>query len=169
LQQQLLILIPKTILKMKKEEEEKSKEKAAEEKAGEYTPFEVYVEQAMEDRRWLKLIAEQTGLPLMEKPEKISGIFIRHVIIMGKEDSISSVQGAKSYFANFARKGSVTYKKILAELAKEERREENPYRHENVDPQTGERSYCGIAIPRDAPPRPDVNAVWNKGNGRWER
>ena len=29
------------------------------------------------------------------------------------------------------------------------------------NPATGERSYCGVPIPHDAPPRPNSQAVWN--------
>ena len=37
------------------------------------------------------------------------------------------------------------------------------YKHEDVDPATGQRSYCGVPILSDAPPRPNVQAVWCEG------
>jgi hypothetical protein len=39
---------------------------------------------------------------------------------------------------------------------------QKPNRYEDFDPVTGQRSYCGIPIPPDAPPRADENMVWNK-------
>ena len=37
------------------------------------------------------------------------------------------------------------------------------YRFEQRNPDTGERSYCGVPIPADAPPRPNDQAVWCEG------
>ncbi|MDR0657779.1 MAG: hypothetical protein LBG18_02385 [Mediterranea sp.] len=125
----------------------------------------------MEDVYWKELICMRTGLPLNGKGAEIAAIFIRYVIVMGNENHILSERDAKNDFANFTRKGTATHKAILAELEQEEtaQKAHNPYRYEHVDPRTGERSYCGISIPRDAPPRTDEQAVWNETDRRWER
>ena len=41
------------------------------------------------------------------------------------------------------------------------------YKYEDRDPSTGKRSYCGIPIPHDAPPKPNNQAVWNGEAGNW--
>ncbi|MDR3118072.1 MAG: hypothetical protein LBU44_01380 [Mediterranea sp.] len=134
--------------------------------------FERLVDKAMEDDYWIELLHMQTGLPFDKKRTEIAGIFKRHVIIMGNDSQIISEKDAKNYFANFSRKGSITHKAILAELKREKttlwKGKENPYRYEETDARTGERSYCGIPIPSDAPPRPDANSVWNKNHSCWE-
>ncbi len=152
--------------------------------------FERFIDQAMEDEYWLELITMRTGLPLKKKRQEIAEIFKRHVILMGKETDIYSVKEAKNYFANYTRKGTQTHKELIQVLQRQGaaarfdlRRssipcgssggtaglpcnEEDLYRYEEVDLETGERSYCGIRIPQEAPPRPNENAVWN--NARWE-
>jgi hypothetical protein len=135
-------------------------------------PFERFVLSAMEDTFWKELVAMRSGLPLFEKETEIVDIFIRHVVIMGNENSVISIRDAKNYFANFTRKGTATNRAILEELlqAEAERQEkQKPNRYEDFDPVTGQRSYCGIPIPPDAPPRPDENMVWNTGSYGWER
>jgi hypothetical protein len=135
-------------------------------------PFERFILSAMEDSLWKELIAMKTGLPLCKREKEIVAIFTRHVIIMGKEQNIISTQEAKNYFANFTRQGTATHRAILAELGQAEAARWNkqaPNRYEDLDPVTGKRSYCGIPIPHDAPPRPNENMVWNKENYMWER
>ncbi len=145
--------------------------------------FEKLVEEAMKDEYWLELITMRTGLPLKKKRQEIAEIFKRHVILMGKETEIYSVKEAKNYFANYTRKGTQTHKELIQGLRVASRHgqvpcgrqggtagssydEEDLYRYEEVNLETGERSYCGIRIPQEAPPRPNENAVWN--NARWE-
>jgi hypothetical protein len=137
-------------------------------------PFERFILSARKDTIWKELVAMKTGLPLLEKEKEteIVNIFIRHAIIMGRENNITSTQEAKYYFANFTRKYTVTHRAILeelqqAEVARRERQTPNPY--EDFDPITGQRSYCGIPIPQDAPPRPNENMVWNKESDMWEQ
>ena len=144
-------------------------------------PFEKVIDQAMTDEYWLELITMRTGLPLKKKRREITEIFKRHVIMMGKETEIFSVKEAKNYFANYTRKGTVTYKELIGELRQvASRHGQEPcvgaatcrsevtmrIEYEDINPETGERSYCGIRIPPEAPPRPNENAVWNKD--KWE-
>lgn len=151
---------------MKKKETENRKEIRA---------FEKLVDEAVTDEYWLELITMRTGLPLKKKRRQIVEIFKRHVIMMGKDTEIHSVKEAKNYFANYTRKGTATYKELVEELRQvASRHGQAPcggevimrIEYEDVNPETGERSYCGIRIPPEAPPRPNENAVWNKG--KWE-
>ena len=85
--------------------------------------------------------------------------FKQHVRSIGKESHIQSLNDAKHYFCFFLKPGSHTYQRLLLQLKQQE--EDNAYRFEQRNPDTGERSYCGIPIPHDAPPRPNVQAVWD--------
>lgn len=151
--------------------------------------FEKLIREAMNDEYWLELIIMKTRLPLHKRREEIVGIFTRHVILMGKETEMYSVKDAKNYFANFTRKGTITHKELIRELKATAARvasrhgqvaascrgrvsmqeeEMDRYRYEDIDLKTGERSYCGIPIPPEAPPRPGENAVWNGERKEWE-
>ena len=87
--------------------------------------------------------------------------FKRHVRLLGNEGKILSPSDAKRYFCFFLDPGSVTFKRLWEELRKPSDR--GKYRYEDRDPTTGQRSYCGVPIPEDAPPRPNSQAVWCEG------
>ena len=84
--------------------------------------------------------------------------FKRHIQAVGNEKDIQSPGDAKRYFCFFNTPGSVTFRKLVDELQKPVDR--GKYKHEDRDPATGQRSYCGVPIPEDAPPRPNSQAVW---------
>jgi len=165
------------LLKLKEEQMNENENKMKKQK--EQRPFEKIIEEAMKDEYWLELIIMRTGLPLQKRKQEIAEIFKRHVILMGKETEIYSVKEAKNYFANYTRKGTTTHKELIGELRVASRHGQVSMRaasrctqvtmqigYEDVNPITGERSYCGIRIPPEAPPRPNENAVWNKD--KWE-
>ena len=83
--------------------------------------------------------------------------------LLGNEGRILSPSDAKHYFCFFLEPGSVTFKRLVAELQKPI--DKGKYKHEDRDPVTGQRSYCGVPIPADAPPRPNEQAVWC--DGKW--
>lgn len=162
-----------------KEENEVRKERA----------FGKLIREAMKDEYWLELIIMKTRLPLHERREEIIEIFKRHVILMGKETEMYSVKDVKNYFANFTRKGTITHKELIREIRQggggkvrsqasmrvpsrdgqvSMQGDEDISRYEDIDLKTGERSYYGIQIPPEAPPRPDENAVWNGERKEWE-
>ena len=87
--------------------------------------------------------------------------FKRHVRSIGNEGQIFSSSEAKHYFWFFMNPSSPTYKNLILELQKPV--DKGKYKHEDVDPATGQRSYCGVPIPADAPPRPNEQAVWCEG------
>lgn len=158
---------------IKEEEEEKTQQEAASQmlwrkKLGE--AWSKYIDEAIEDRGWLEAIAMNNSLPVLSQLDKITEIFKRHVIVQGRESHIFSANEAKNYFANYARRGTPTYKTLMSELKEKQKvaKQTNPYRFENINPKTGERTYCGIIIPPSAPPRPSENAVWNPLTQQWE-
>ena len=77
---------------------------------------------------------------------------------------------AEAYFANYIRRERPT-RLFLEEKLKERSRMQNesislsPY--ETYNPLTGERSYCGVPLPADAPPRPNGRATWDNLKQSW--
>ena len=89
--------------------------------------------------------------------------FKRHVQAVGNEKDIQTPSDAKRYFCFFNTPGSPTFARLVAELQKPV--DKGKYKFEDRDPVTDQRSYCGVPIPADAPPRPNSQAVWN--GGKW--
>lgn len=133
--------------------------------------WEQYIDEAFGDQSWLEVVAMHSGMGVqfMERLPAIVRFFKQHVRTYGKEQTLCSVADAKSYFGNFVRQHSPTQKALLAELTKQAVRHAagNPYRYEEHDPLTGQRMYCGLVIPADAPPRPHENAVWSETLREW--
>ena len=127
--------------------------------------WEKCVNELQEDEQWKELMAMRTGLRknFYTFFPQIVEHFKRHVRLLGNEGHILSSSDAKRYFCFFLDPGSVTFKRLWEELHKSIDR--GKYRYENRDPTTGQRSYCGVPIPADAPPRPNAQAVWN--GGKW--
>ncbi len=128
--------------------------------------WERYVDELQQDEQWKELVAMRSGLK-----EKFSVLFPRiveafkrHVRAIGNEGQILSPGDAKHYFWFFMNPSSPTYKNLILELQKPV--DKGKYKYEDRDPATGQRSYCGMPIPADAPPRPNGQAVWC--DGKWE-
>jgi len=98
------------------------------------------------------------GLVFVNRFPEVLQLFKRHVQAVGNEKDIQSPGDAKRYFCFFNTPGSAPFRQLVAELQKPI--DKGKYRHEDIDPATGQRSYCGIPIPADAPPRPNAQAVW---------
>ena len=129
-----------------------------------YVPaWEQYVDSLQQEEQWKELMAMRTGLrqQFYTLYPQIVENFKRHVRMLGNEGRILSPSDAKHYFCFFLDPGSVTFKKLWEELHKPI--DKGKYKFEDRDPTTGQRSYCGIPIPADAPPRPNDQAVWNEG------
>ena len=135
--------------------------------------WEQYIDEAFADRSWLEVAAMHSGMGLRfaERLPEITAFFKQHVRTYGKEATVGTTEDAKCYFSNFVRPASPTRKALDAELARTDckHREENPYRYEERDPATGLRSYCGLPIPNEAPPRPNACAVWDGARRQWGR
>ena len=131
-----------------------------------YVPaWEQYVDSLQQEEQWKELMAMRTGLKkdFYTLYPRIAESFKRHVRMLGNEGQILSPSDAKRYFCFYLDPGSVTFKKLWEELHKPI--EKGKYKFEDRNPITGQRSYCGIPIPSDAPLRPNGQAVWN--DGKW--
>ena len=141
--------------KVKESKEEKSKVSTT-------TPmWEQYVDSLQQEQEWKDLMAMRTGLKqrFFSCYPRIVEHFKQHVRLLGNEGQILSSNDAKRYFCFFLDPGSVTFKRLWEELQISVNM--GKYKHEDRDPTTGKRSYCGVPIPDDAPPRPNSQAVWN--------
>ena len=162
-----------SLIKKNKEEENKeeytsspisssSAEAAEEKKPVQYTPaWEQYVDSLQQEEQWKELMAMRTGLKkdFYKFFPCIVENFKRHVRLLGNEGRILSPSDAKHYFCFYLDPGSVTFKKLWEELHKPV--DKGKYKFEDRAPTTGQRSYCGIPLPSDAPPRPNNQAVWD--------
>ncbi len=114
---------------------------------------------------WCEYMAMRSELEERFKQQypEIIAFFKQHIISYGKEDTIHSLSDAKNYFSNFIVPGKPPHRQLLEKLNKA--KENDPYRFEERNAK-GERSYYGLPIPADAPPRPNANAHWS-GEG-WD-
>ena len=141
---------------------------AAEEKvlSSSFVPtWERYIDELKDDEQWMELVAMRSGLKQQFYTlfPRIVESFKRHVRAIGNEGHIVSSGDAKHYFWFFMNPSSPTYKNLILELQKPV--DKGKYKYEDRDPATGQRSYCGVPIPADAPPRPNSQAVWC--DGKW--
>ena len=129
-----------------------------------FTPaWERYVDELRNEQSWIELMAMRSGLgkAFVQRFDKVLQLFKEHVQSVAHESHIVSPSEAKRYFCFFNTPGSATFRKLVEELQKPV--DKGKYKHEDVDPATGQRSYCGVPIPSDAPPRPNDQAVWCEG------
>ena len=122
--------------------------------------WEKYVDELQQDEQWMELAAMHSGMKqqFFTLFPRIVESFKRHVRSLGNEGSILSPSDAKHYFYFFLNPSSPTYKNLILELQKP--KDKGKFKYEDRDPTTGQRSYCGVPIPADAPPRPNAQAVW---------
>ena len=122
--------------------------------------WEKYVDDLRQDEQWKELMAIRTGLKQQFYTlfPRIVESFKRHVRSIGNEGRILSPGDAKHYFFFFLNPSSPTYKNLILELQKPI--DKGKFKYEDRDSATGQRSYCGVPIPDDAPPRPNSQAVW---------
>ena len=127
--------------------------------------WERYVDELAQEQSWIEIMAMRSGLKqlFVQRFGEVLQHFKLHVQALGKEDDIRSLSDAKRYFCCYNKPGSVPFVRLVDELQKPV--DKGKYKHEDYDPATGQRSYCGVPIPDDAPPRPNAQAVWC--DGRW--
>ena len=125
--------------------------------------WERYVNELQQEQQWIEVMAMRSGLGLMfvNRFPEVLRLFKLHVQAVGNEKDIQSPGDAKRYFCFYNTPGSAPFRQLVAELQKPI--DKGKYQYEDYDPSTGERSYCGVPIPADAPPRPNEQAVWNEG------
>ena len=156
-----------------KEETTSKKEKKGDEDAVASAPvpvpttlaWERYVDELRQEQQWIEVMAMRSGLGLVfvNRFPEVLRLFKLHVQAVGNEKDIQSPGDAKRYFCFFNTPGSTPFRQLVAELQKPIDR--GKYKYEDYDPATGQRSYCGVVIPSDAPPRPNEQAVWC--DGKW--
>ena len=125
--------------------------------------WERYVDELRHEQSWIEIQAMRSGLGLVfvnRFPEVLKH-FKQHVQAVGNEKDIQSPSDAKRYFCFYNTPGSAPFRQLVAELQKPI--DKGKYKHEDRDPTTGQRGYCGVPIPADAPPRPNGQAVWCDG------
>ena len=122
--------------------------------------WERYVDQLADEQQWIEIMAMRSGLGLtfVKRFTEVLQHFKRHIQAVGNEKDIQSPSDAKRYFCFYNTPGSTPFRQLVAELQKPI--DKGKYKHEDYDPATGQRSYCGVPIPADAPPRPNSQAVW---------
>jgi hypothetical protein len=122
--------------------------------------WERYVDELRHEQSWIEIMAMRSGLGVVfvNRFPEVLRHFKRHIQAVGNEKDIQSSSDAKRYFNNFNTPGSTTFQKLVDELQKPV--DKGKYKYEDRDPVTGQRSYCGVPIPADAPPRPNSQAVW---------
>ena len=125
--------------------------------------WERYVDELAHEQSWIEIMAMRSGLGegFVQRFGEVLKHFKQHIQAVGNEKDIQSPSDAKRYFCFFNTPGSVTFRKLVDELQKPI--DKGKYKHEDYDASTGQRSYCGVPIPADAPPRPNSQAVWCEG------
>lgn len=170
------VTVKKSKEKESKEENKKETSSAEEAKKAEAAaaifhvrlPWEEYVDELDKEQQWKEIMAMRSGLKkeFFNLYPRIVECFKEHVRAIGKERTILSTSDAKHYFCFYLSPGSATYKHLMAQLGTSPEKV-NPYRFEELDPHSGQRSYCGVPIPENAPPRPNAQAAWNSEQNRW--
>ena len=129
--------------------------------------WERYIDELQQEEQWKELMAMRTGLKrqFYSLYPRIVESFKRHIRLLGNEGHILSTSEAKRYFCFYLDPGSVTFKRLWEELQKPA--DKGKFKFEDFDPTTGQRSYCGVLIPHDAPPRPNDQAVWIDEKKKW--
>ena len=141
-------------------------------KSGEMLRWECYINEAFKVQSWVEIVGMMSGLKgdFLNNLPFIRSMFKKHVVVQGSTERITSVSEAQAYFANYIRPGKPT-RLFLEEKLKERSRMQNesislsPY--ETYNPLTGERSYCGVLLPGNAPPRPNGRATWDNLKQSW--
>ena len=125
--------------------------------------WECHVDELANEQQWIEIMAMRSGLGLVfvNRFLEVLKHFKQHVQAVGNEKDIQSPGDAKRYFCFYNTPGSAPFRQLVAELQKPIGK--GKYKHEDYDAATGQRSYCGIPIPADAPPRPNSQAVWCEG------
>ena len=134
--------------------------------------WEQCINEAFITQSWLEAVGMMSGLKelFLNNLSFIRDLFKKHVVAQGNTGGITSVSEAEAYFANYIRRERPT-RLVLEEKLKERSRMQNestslsPY--ETYNPLTGERSYCGVPLPADAPPRPNGRATWDNLKQSW--
>ena len=130
-------------------------------------PWESHIDSLRHEEQWKEIMAMRSGMGqgFIRRFDEVLQHFKQHVRAVANESRIVSPSEAKKYFCFYLTPGSTPYQKLMLHLKQAEAKD--AYRFEQRNPDTGERSYCGIPIPHDAPPRPNDQAVWSEETENW--
>ena len=130
-------------------------------------PWESHIDSLRHEEQWKEIMAMRSGMGqgFIRRFDEVLQHFKQHVRAVANESHILSPSDAKRYFCFYLTPGSTPYQKLMLHLKQAEAKD--AYRFEQRNPDTGERSYCGIPIPHDAPPRPNDQAVWSEETENW--
>ena len=130
-------------------------------------PWENHIDSLRHEEQWKEVMAMRSGMgqDFIRRFDEVLQHFKQHVRAVANESRIVSPSEAKKYFCFYLTPGSTPYQKLMLHLKQAEAKD--AYRFEQRNPDTGERSYCGIPIPHDAPPRPNDQAVWDGETEKW--
>ena len=94
--------------------------------------------------------------------------FTKHVLVNRTVESIHDVECAKQYFYRYATNpvAGAMLRRALEEQERDQRAT-STFCHEDADSAPGHRSYHGIPLPDDAPPRPDQQSEWDFESHSW--
>ena len=150
-----------------KKKEEKTTTSSSKEDAAAVEPWESHIDSLRHEEQWKEVMAMRSGMgqDFIRRFDEVLHYFKQHVRAVANESHILSPSEAKKYFCFYLTPGSTPYQKLMLHLKQTEAKD--AYRFEQRNPDTGERSYCGVPIPADAPPRPNDQAVWNEETGNW--
>ena len=128
-------------------------------------PWESHIDSLHHEEQWKEVMAMRSGMgkDFIRRFDEVLQHFKQHVRAVANESRIVSPSEAKKYFCFYLTPGSTPYQKLMLHLKQTEAKD--VYRFEHRNPNSGERSYCGIPIPHDAPPIPNDQAVWNEETG----
>ena len=124
-------------------------------------PWESHIDSLRHEEQWKEVMAMRSGMgkDFIRRFDEVLGHFKQHVRAVANESRILSPSEAKKYFCFYLTPGSTPYQNLMLHLKQTEAKD--VYRFEQHNPNTGERSYCGVPIPHHAPPRPNDQAVWD--------
>ena len=144
----------------KKNKKEEITTSSSKEDAAAVEPWESHIDSLRHEEQWKEVMAMRSGMgqDFIRRFDEVLHHFKQHVRAVANESRILSPSEAKKYFCFYLTPGSTPYQKLMLHLKQTEAKD--AYRFEQRNPDTGERSYCGIPIPYDAPPRPNDQAVW---------
>jgi hypothetical protein len=156
--------------KVKESKEKESITSSSKEEKGDVAlplAWERYVDELAKEQQWIEIMAMRSGMGqvFVQRFGEVLQHFKRHVQAVGNEKDIQTPSDAKRYFCFFNTPGSPTFARLVSELQKPV--DKGKYKFEDRNPVTGQRSYCGVSIPADAPPRPNDQAVWSDGKWRF--
>lgn len=129
-----------------------------------------YIMQIPEHSQWTEVALMKSGFGMLIKRnwQMSLNLFRNHAIANCTIGQIHSVDDAKKYF-HFYVTNSISGNMLRKALEDHERQhpQQNPYCFEDSGSSDGHRSYHGMPIPNNAPPRPDERADWDYENGCW--